>query len=168
MCTVLPGDNTPVLGQPYRCVRNYMALGERGIAEPRERDSRASGHLCPESGCHAAQEPKGRAPGQALPLSEREREVLRELNQGYSNKLIARKPGLSTSTINFHVRNVFHKLGVHRRASATAEAHRRGWLSSIGAGEQLRVMCYGFCDSHSTVRSAWTRPLPRRTTRSAQ
>ena len=30
MCTVLPGDNTPVFGQPYRCVRNYMALGERG------------------------------------------------------------------------------------------------------------------------------------------
>jgi LuxR family maltose regulon positive regulatory protein len=65
----------------------------------------------------------------ACPLSEREHEVLRELSQGYSNKLIARKLGLSTPTVNFHVRNVFQKLGVHRRASATAEAHRRGWLS---------------------------------------
>jgi DNA-binding CsgD family transcriptional regulator len=62
-------------------------------------------------------------------LSEREHEVLRELSQGYSNKLIARKLGLSTPTVNFHVRNVFQKLGVHRRASATAEAHRRGWIS---------------------------------------
>ncbi|MEJ1961290.1 MAG: LuxR C-terminal-related transcriptional regulator [Gammaproteobacteria bacterium] len=62
-------------------------------------------------------------------LSEREHEVLRELGHGYSNKLIARKLGLSTPTINFHVRNVFQKLGVHKRAAATAEAHRRGWLS---------------------------------------
>jgi LuxR family transcriptional regulator, maltose regulon positive regulatory protein len=62
-------------------------------------------------------------------LSERERNILREVSKGHSNKLIARKFGLSAPTVNFHLRNVFQKLGVHRRASATAEAYRRGWLS---------------------------------------
>ena len=137
----------------------------------RSRGSAIPAHLgtyAQSLGATQLKNPKDVLPDNSSPLSEREHEVLRELSQGYSNKLIARKLGLSTPTINFHVRNVFHKLGVHRRASATAEAHRRGWLSSIGAGEQLRVMCYGCCDSHSTVSSAWTRPLPRRTTRSAQ
>jgi len=63
------------------------------------------------------------------PLSDREQEVLRELSQGHANKLIARKLGISAPTVNFHVRNVFQKLGVRRRAAAVAEAHRRGWLS---------------------------------------
>jgi LuxR family transcriptional regulator, maltose regulon positive regulatory protein len=65
----------------------------------------------------------------ACPLSERELEVLRELSQGRSNKMIARMLGLSTPTVSFHVRNIFQKLGVHRRASATAEALRRSWVS---------------------------------------
>jgi len=62
-------------------------------------------------------------------LSEQEYEVLRELGRDHSNKLIARKLALSTPTVNFHVRDVFQKLGVRRRASAAAEAHRCGWLS---------------------------------------
>jgi len=44
-------------------------------------------------------------------LSSREREVIHELGLGHSNKLIARK------------------LEVRKRASAVAEAHRRGLLS---------------------------------------
>ncbi len=76
-----------------------------------------------------AKKDKDAGGGRATTLSEREHEVLRELGHGYSNKLIARKLGLSTPTINFHVRNVFQKLGVHQLAAATAEAHRRGWLS---------------------------------------
>lgn len=61
-------------------------------------------------------------------LSEREQEVVRELSQGHSDKLIARKLGLSAPTVKFHVRNVFRKLGVRKRAAAVATAHRHGWL----------------------------------------
>jgi LuxR family maltose regulon positive regulatory protein len=61
-------------------------------------------------------------------LSHREGDVIQALSLGYSNKLIAKKLGLSAPTIKFHVNNVFHKLGVHKRAAAVAEAHRRGWL----------------------------------------
>jgi DNA-binding CsgD family transcriptional regulator len=61
-------------------------------------------------------------------LSEREREVLREVGYGNSNKVIARKLDLSAPTVSFHLRNIYQKLGVRRRASAISEAHLRGWL----------------------------------------
>lgn len=64
-----------------------------------------------------------------IAFSEREQDVLRELSLGHSNKLIARKLGLSAPTIKFHVNNIFRKLGVRKRAAAVAEAHRRGCLS---------------------------------------
>jgi LuxR family transcriptional regulator, maltose regulon positive regulatory protein len=62
-------------------------------------------------------------------LSERELDVLRELSAGHSNKLIARNLGLAAPTVKFHVKNIFRKLAVRKRAAAVAEAHRRGWLS---------------------------------------
>lgn len=62
-------------------------------------------------------------------LSARERDVLHELSLGHSNKLIARKLGVSEATVKFHVQNVFRKLDVRRRTSAVAEAHRRGLLA---------------------------------------
>ena len=60
--------------------------------------------------------------------SAREYDVLRELSAGLSDKLIARKLRLSVPTIKFHVRNIFRKLGVRKRAAAVATAHRLGWL----------------------------------------
>lgn len=62
-------------------------------------------------------------------LSRREREVMHELCLGHSNKLIARKLGVSDQTIKFHVQKIFHKLEVRKRTSAVAEAHRRGLLT---------------------------------------
>lgn len=61
-------------------------------------------------------------------LSDRERDVVRELTLGSSNKVIARKLGLSEPTVKFHLVNIFRKLHVRKRASAVAEAHRRGWV----------------------------------------
>lgn len=54
---------------------------------------------------------------------------MRELSLGHSNKLIACKMGLSEPTVKFHVQNIFRKLDVRKRASAVAEAHRKGFLS---------------------------------------
>lgn len=80
---------------------------------------------------HKALLPRGKSipADRAVALSEREQDVLRELSLGHSNKLIARKLGLSAPTIKFHVNNIFRKLGVRKRAAAVAEAHRRGCLS---------------------------------------
>ena len=62
-------------------------------------------------------------------LSEREREVLRELSLGRSDKEIARGLALAAATVNFHLRNIFRKLGVRKRASAVHKAYAEGWLT---------------------------------------
>lgn len=60
---------------------------------------------------------------QALPidlLSEREREVLACLAQGWRDPQIARVLGVSVSTVRWHCRNVYRKLGVNSRGQAAA------------------------------------------------
>jgi LuxR family maltose regulon positive regulatory protein len=62
------------------------------------------------------------APG-CLPedtLTERETEIVTHLAQGASNKLIARRLGLTENTIKFHLRKVYAKLGVSSRKAAVA------------------------------------------------
>ena len=51
-------------------------------------------------------------------LSEREREVLRLLAEGLSNKAIARALRVSDNTVKFHLKNLFTKLGVSTRTEA--------------------------------------------------
>jgi DNA-binding NarL/FixJ family response regulator len=55
-------------------------------------------------------------------LSRREQEVLRELRRGRTNKEIAGRLGVSTTTINKHVQQVLQKLDVRTRAQAVAMA----------------------------------------------
>lgn len=49
-------------------------------------------------------------------LSSREAQVAALLIQGLSNKLIARELQVSESTVKFHLRNLYDKLGAHTRA----------------------------------------------------
>jgi ATP/maltotriose-dependent transcriptional regulator MalT len=65
----------------------------------------------------------------AVPLSERELEVLTLLACGQANSEIAASLGVSVHTIERHVANAFTKLGVKNRAAATAWAYRRGLVS---------------------------------------
>jgi LuxR family maltose regulon positive regulatory protein len=58
----------------------------------------------------------------ADPLTEREREVLRLLLEGASNREIARRLVLSVNTVKRHVYNISSKLGVQSRAQAIIRA----------------------------------------------
>lgn len=55
-------------------------------------------------------------------LSAREREVLALMRQGLSNKAIAERLIISSSTADFHVSNILGKLGVATRTEAVALA----------------------------------------------
>ncbi|HEV8659415.1 MAG TPA: response regulator transcription factor [Thermoanaerobaculia bacterium] len=55
-------------------------------------------------------------------LSEREREVLRLVSAGNSNKEIAKKLRITERTAKFHVTSIFNKLGAENRAQAVAIA----------------------------------------------
>lgn len=60
-----------------------------------------------------------RLPRAANPaLSPRERSILDLIGQGRSNKEIARTLGISPETVKSHIKNMFSKLGVERRAQA--------------------------------------------------
>jgi LuxR family maltose regulon positive regulatory protein len=63
----------------------------------------------------------------AEPLSEREREVLHLISQGFSNNEISQKLYLALSTVKGHNQKIFDKLNVRRRTEAVARA-RQLWL----------------------------------------
>lgn len=54
-------------------------------------------------------------------LTSRELEVLGAIMEGFTNKEIARRLGISLHTVKFHVESVFRKLGVRSRAEAVAK-----------------------------------------------
>ena len=73
----------------------------------------------------------GNGAGQAtagieVPLTAREQEVLALLAEGASNKLIARRLGISTHTAKFHVASLIEKLDAVSRTDAVAHAARLG------------------------------------------
>ena len=76
--------------------------------------------------------PIGNDSSQDLPrddlLTARELEVLRLLAEGASNKLIARKLGISFHTAKFHVASIAAKLGATGRTDAVAQAVRLGLI----------------------------------------
>ena len=55
-------------------------------------------------------------------LSRRELQVVERLHRGCSNKEIARELGIMEDTVKKHLKNVFAKLGVHRRALVILQA----------------------------------------------
>ena len=59
-------------------------------------------------------------------LSPRERQVLRLVAAGYSNREIAAELVLSEKTVERHLSNIFAKLDVPNRAAATGYAYRHG------------------------------------------
>jgi len=61
-------------------------------------------------------------------LTAREREVLGLLSEGASNKLIARRLGVSVHTAKFHVASILTKLDATGRTDAVAHAVRLGLL----------------------------------------
>lgn len=55
-------------------------------------------------------------------LTDRERDVLKCLVDGFNNNEIADKLVVSLGTVKFHVSNIFHKLGVDSRVEAVKAA----------------------------------------------
>jgi DNA-binding NarL/FixJ family response regulator len=68
-----------------------------------------------------------RAPGRGA-LSPREREVLRLVAAGATNRQIARELDIGDETVKTLLARAFAKLGARRRAEAVSEAHRLGLL----------------------------------------
>lgn len=70
-------------------------------------------------------------PEQVDVLSYRERDVVRLIDEGMSNKEIARSLHIEVATVKNHIHHILHKLGVHRRGEAAAAMRR--WQTSKAA-----------------------------------
>ena len=68
----------------------------------------------------------GMRPEGEVPLTPRETEVLALLAEGASNKVIARRLGISVHTAKFHVGSLLDKLDAVGRTDAVAHAARLG------------------------------------------
>jgi DNA-binding NarL/FixJ family response regulator len=95
----------------------------------------AQGEVHLSSGAAARLIQEMRSPTNQLPLTDREREVLRELAIGRTNKEIARSLNIALTTVKSHVRAILDKLGVDSRTQAALHAVR----SRIVAEDDLQA-----------------------------
>lgn len=74
----------------------------------------------------------GVRPGNGVALSGREREVVRLVVDGASNDEIGARLGISSRTVESHLRRLFERLGAASRTELAARALREGWLEEAG------------------------------------
>lgn len=74
----------------------------------------------------------GVRPGNGVTLSSREREVLRLVVDGASNDEVGTRLGISSRTVESHLRRLFERLGAASRTELAARALREGWLEEVG------------------------------------
>jgi DNA-binding NarL/FixJ family response regulator len=73
----------------------------------------------------------GVRPGGGVALSDREREVVALVAEGASNDEIGARLGISSRTVESHLRRLFERLGAASRAELAARAFREGWLEEV-------------------------------------
>ena len=61
-------------------------------------------------------------------LSERELEILHLLSRSLSHSEIAAQVYISVSTVRYHIKNIYQKLGVNNKVSALTKAREAGLL----------------------------------------
>jgi DNA-binding NarL/FixJ family response regulator len=76
----------------------------------------------------AADEPGSTHPGRPFLLTRREREVLRLLAEGRTDREIAGELFIGPRTVSWHVSAILNKLGVATRREAAVKAHAEGLL----------------------------------------
>jgi DNA-binding CsgD family transcriptional regulator len=59
-------------------------------------------------------------------LSEREREIMGLIGQGYTASAVAEKLVISPYTVNTHIQHIYGKLGIHKRSELIGYLHRVG------------------------------------------
>lgn len=102
---------------PSELVRAVEVVAEGGTYL----DPALAGHLVSKIG--------QKHPATSAPLSEREREVVRHVAHGYSNKEIAAKLDVSVKTVETYRYRASEKLGLRSRADLVRYAIDHGWLS---------------------------------------
>ncbi len=76
-----------------------------------------------------------------LKLSQREKQILRLLVLGLSNKEISKNLGISVNTVKNHLNNIFKKLGVNGRTQAAISTMKNKKLKNVSRETSDRIIC---------------------------
>jgi ATP/maltotriose-dependent transcriptional regulator MalT len=109
-------------GAATALLRESLSVAERLLATPLIRQAHA---LAKRARLPLTDTPPV-APADPLGLTPRERDVLRLLASGESNRRIAEHLYISDKTVGVHVSHILTKLGVANRGEAAAMTHRLG------------------------------------------
>jgi LuxR family transcriptional regulator, maltose regulon positive regulatory protein len=121
------------LAEPDGALSYFLLQPAPGLLERHSRHRTAHAALLAEilsvlAGSRPAPTPAGPQPP-LEPLSDSEIRVLRYLPTNLSTPEIANELYVSPNTVKTHIRNVYAKLGTHRRAEAVARARTLGLLA---------------------------------------
>jgi len=106
--------------------------GPAEVQQARQLLARKSG-IAVTSGEAAVLMPRGvTAAGSQEDLTPREQEVLHLVTQGRSNRQIAELLCIAIKTVDYHLGNVYTKLGVHSRVTAASRARELGLVTADG------------------------------------
>jgi DNA-binding NarL/FixJ family response regulator len=99
-----------------------LCVPEKPLSHYMERDG--LGRMGPETSLKKQVEAVPLMPVWPNALTEREREIIRLVGQGLSNKDIAYTLSISNSTVRHHMTNIFDKVGVPNRQKLLVHAHQ--------------------------------------------
>src|SRR5688572_26808987 len=95
-------------------------------------------------------------------FTEREKEVTKHLLQGKSNKQIALALGISASTVEYHLKNVYKKLGVNSRTEAVLRLGKStGGMFTGTLGKSTVELNGRAADNGVQPVSTWRLPVSR-------
>ena len=123
-------ESTAVIGAVRAGAIGYLLKDIQASELRRAIKAAAAGQvqLTPQASAYLMHEV--RTPEAIEALTEREREVLRLLVQGHSNKEIGRDLQIAEDTVKTHVKHIMAKLGVQSRTQAVLYAMRFGLVST--------------------------------------
>jgi predicted ATPase/class 3 adenylate cyclase len=86
------------------------------------------------------------------PLTQREREILRLLAHGLSDREIAEKLVLAQGTVKWYIKQLYGKLGVHNRSEAVDRAREIGLLDDTGTALLGGTITFLFTDIEGSTQ----------------
>ena len=98
--------------------------------------------------------------GEQIRFSEREQQVIELLVQGKSNKQIALALGISQRTVEFHLSNIYAKLGVTSRTEAALQLSSASLRESTGSDVRQTTVPPAQESGHNLRTSISTKRIP--------